>query len=346
MNKKRKIKVIGIFFYSLFVIKFVFPTWTPDIKGINSISTLQQIEINGTKMEVMIRGKNQSNPIIIFVHGGPGCSEIPYVRKYQDLLEENFTIVHYDQRGSGKSYHFFEDYSNVTTDLHVDDLLELTDYITERFGQEKVLLIGHSFGTYIGMKAASKAPDKFSAYIGIGQVADTVQSELDSLRYTINQAKLAGNMSDVKKLENLKSSVENGEKFTPRNLVRKYGGAAKLINDNMDYYLGFLFGPEYNFLDAIRFVKGVSITQSILLSEERKQHITSIIDRFEVPCFFVMGQYDYMTSVSAAQTYFAKIEAPVKEFIIFDESAHYPQFEQKELFANWLNETWRELDKK
>ncbi|MEH7523404.1 alpha/beta hydrolase [Bacillus sp. JJ1503] len=346
MNRKKKIIGVGIFFFSLVVIKFVFPTWTPNIKGINSISTLQQIEINGTKLEVMIRGNNQSNPIIIFVHGGPGCSEIPYVRKYQDLLEKNFTIVHYDQRGSGKSYHFFEDYSNLTTDLHVDDLLELTDYITERLGQEKVLLIGHSFGTYIGMKAASKAPDKFSAYIGIGQVGDTVQSELDSLKYTINQAKLAGNMGDVKKLENLKSSVENGEELTPRNLVRKYGGAARLINDNLDYYLGFLFGPEYNLLDVIRYVKGVSLSQGILIREERQQSITSMIDHLEVPCFFVMGQYDYMTSVNAAKAYFSKIEAPIKEFIIFDESAHYPQFEQKELFANWLNETWGELDKK
>ncbi len=76
------------------------------------------------------------NPIVIFVHGGPGCSEIPYVREYQDLLEKNFTIVHYDQRGSGKSYHFFEDYSNLSTGLLVDDLLALTDYVADKFGQD------------------------------------------------------------------------------------------------------------------------------------------------------------------------------------------------------------------
>ena len=79
----------------------------------------------------MIRGVDSSNPILIFVHGGPGCSEIPYVRKYQKELEKQFTIVHYDQRGSGKSYHFFEDYSNLTTDLLVEDLLALTDYIRD-----------------------------------------------------------------------------------------------------------------------------------------------------------------------------------------------------------------------
>ncbi len=131
----------------LILIGLFFPTWTPSIKGENSIAILEQVEINGTDLEVMIRGTDKRNPIIIFVHGGPGCSEIPYVRKYQDILEEHFTIVHYDQRGSGKSYHFFEDYSNLSTDIHVADLLALTDYIREEFSQEKVLLIGHSFGT-------------------------------------------------------------------------------------------------------------------------------------------------------------------------------------------------------
>ncbi|MBY0121789.1 alpha/beta hydrolase [Bacillus sp. S/N-304-OC-R1] len=324
-------------------IKFIIPTWTPSIKGTDSISTLQQVEINGTKLEVMVRGQNRSNPIIIFVHGGPGCSEIPYVRKYQDLLEKDFTIVHYDQRGSGKSFHFFEEYSNLSTDVHVDDLLALTDYISKKYKQKKILLIGHSFGTYIGLKAASKAPEKFTAYIGIGQVADTMKSELDGWEFTKSQALLAGNRADVEKLESLKDSIEKGEAYTPRNLIRKYGGAARLINDNMDYYLGFLFSPEYNFLDVVRYLKGVSVSQSILLPEERQHSITSLVDRIEIPCFFVMGQYDYMTSVNAAKAYFNRLEAPEKDFVIFGISAHYPQFEEKKEFAAWLNQRWEEL---
>lgn len=116
----------------------------------------------------MIRGHDKNNPVIIFVHGGPGSSEIPYAKKYQDLLEKNFTVVNYDQRASGKSYHFFEDYSNLSSDLLVDDLLAMTDYISERLGKEKVILIGHSYGTYIGMQAAYKAPQKYEAYVGIG----------------------------------------------------------------------------------------------------------------------------------------------------------------------------------
>nr|WP_241242810.1 alpha/beta hydrolase [Paenibacillus whitsoniae] len=321
----------------IIAVKMFMPTWTPHIKSENSISELGQVELNGAGHEVMIRGADRNNPIIIFVHGGPGCSEIPYVRKYQKELERKFTIVHYDQRGSGKSYHFFNNYSNLTSDLLVEDLLELTDYVTKKLNQDKVLLIGHSFGTYIGIKAAAKAPEKYDAYVGIGQVANTVQSELDSLVYIVEQAKQAGNWDDAEKLDSLQKSIERGEDTTPRSLVRKYGGAARLINENKDYFLGFLVSPEYNGLDAIRYFRGVSVSQNVLLEEERKNNIPRIVDHLDIPVYFVMGEYDYMTSLKAAKTYFEAIEAPEKHFIRFEKSAHYPQFEEKEQFMKWMN---------
>ncbi|KAA0547050.1 alpha/beta hydrolase [Bacillus sp. BGMRC 2118] len=335
--KKRGFLQFGIAVFILFLcIGLWFPTWTPGIKKDGSVSELKEVEINGTKLTVMIRGEDKSNPVIVFVHGGPGCSEIPYVRKYQDILEKDFTIVHYDQRGSGKSYHFFEDYSTVNTDVHVEDLLVLTEYITEKFNQEKVILAGHSFGTYIGIQAVAKAPENFTAYIGIGQVADPVQSEIDSLDYTLAQAKIHKENKDVRKLENLRAEIENGDELTPRSLVRKYGGAARLIHDNRDYYLGFLLNPEYNLLDVVRFQAGVYKTQDALLEEEREHPITENVRNLDIPVYFVMGKYDYMTSIKAAKRYFETLHAPYKEFVQFDESAHYPQFEEEEKFAKWI----------
>ncbi|WP_339184326.1 alpha/beta hydrolase [Paenibacillus sp. FSL R5-0701] len=336
IRKTLKYSILSIIL--MVIVALIFATWTPKIKGENSISMLEQVEINGTGHEVMIRGVDRTNPILIFVHGGPGCSEIPYVRKYQKELEQHFTVVHYDQRGSGKSYHFFEDYSNLTTDVLVDDLLALRNYVSKELGQEKVILIGHSFGTYIGMKAAAKAPTQFHAYIGIGQMANTLQSELESLEYTYEQAKQAGNEDDVKKLELIRSSIEQGKELTPRILLQKYGGAARLINENRDYISGFLFNPEYNGLDMIRFYSGMFSSQDILLKEAFGQNLPDIVDHLEIPAYFVTGKYDYMTTANAARDYFDILEAPIKDFIVFNESAHYPQFEEKEKFVKWLNE--------
>lgn len=284
----------------------------------------------------MIRGQDKSNPVVIFIHGGPGVSEIPYVTKYQDLLEKNFTVVRYDQRASGKSYHFGEDYSNLSTDLLLKDLLALTDYISNRFNQKKVILVGHSFGTYIGIQAARQAPEKYEAYIGIGQMAKTLDSELDGLNFTIDQAKLSGSTTDVEYLQGLTEKVQSGDMLTPRHYVRKYGGAARLIDANADMENGLLFGPEYNLLDRIRYNRGVSYVQEILIGQAMEKPLPTIVTKLDLPVYFIMGQYDYMTSTKSAKAYFDQIDANKKEFITYDQSAHYPQFEEKEKFAKWM----------
>lgn len=321
-------------------IALIFPTWTSKIEGENSISELKQVEINGTHHELMIRGHDKHNPIIIFVHGGPGVSEIPYVTKYQKQLENNFTIVHYDQRASGKSYHFGENYANLSTDLLVDDLLALTDYIATRFNQKKVILAGHSFGTYIGIQAAERAPEKYEAYIGIGQMSDIQESEWDGLQFTISQAASSGNSDDLEYLQGLTDKVKSGEMLTPRKYVRKYGGAARLIDENADLEKGFWFGPEYNLLDRIRYNQGVSFVQAPLIGQAIKEPLPSIVTKLELPVYFIMGQYDYMTSAQSAKTYLDQLDADHKEFITFEQSAHYPHFEEKEKFSKWMIDTF------
>ncbi|WP_203362943.1 alpha/beta hydrolase [Bacillus sp. REN10] len=313
---KKLIKFIGVLLVLSLIVALFFPTWTARIKGDNSISTLEQVKINGSNHEVMIRGNDRDHPVIIFVHGGPGCPEIPYADKYQNLLENDFTIVHYDQRASGKSYHFSEDYSNLSSDLLVEDLLAMTDYISKRLGKEKVILIGHSYGTYIATQAAYRAPGKYEAYIGIGQMSDTVESEIDSLNYSINQAQHEGNTEDVLYLQGLTEKIKKGDTFTPRNYVAKYGGSSRLIENPDGNNIGMLFSSEYNLLDVIRYNYGLSYSQKVLLKEVLENPLPKIVPKLEVPCYFVMGKYDYMTSSHAAKTYFDMLEANQKEFIL------------------------------
>lgn len=341
MRKLKKIlKITGVTLIALLITALFFPTWTSSIKGENSISILEQVEINGSKQEMMIRGNDKENPVILFVHGGPGAPEIPYVDTYQDLLEARFTVVHYDQRASGKSYHFFEDYADLSSELLVNDLLAITDYVSERLGKEKVILMGHSYGTYIAAQAAQKAPEKYEAYVGIGQMGDTVTSEIDSLTYLISQALQAGNAEDVLYLQGLTDKIKKGEMFTPRNYVIQYGGASRLIDSPDGNSLGMLLSSEYNLMDVIRYNVGISFSQKVLLQEVIEHPLPTLVTKLEIPCYFIMGDYDYMTSSHAAKEFFDKLEADQKEFIAFDQSAHYPQFEEKEKFFVWVSETF------
>lgn len=324
------------------IVRFFMPPYTHSIHAENSISELRKVKINDTDLEIMIRGNNRDNPVIIFVHGGPCCSEIPYVRKYQDLLEQEFTIVHYDQRGSGKSYEFGKDYSYVTADTHVDDLLELTGYIEGYLKQGQVILIGHSYGTYIATIAAAKRPELYRAYVGIGQMSDTIESELDSLHKCMEAADKEGNTDDVTYLTGLEASITRGEFLTPREYVRKYGFAARNIDENADYMKGFLLGSEYNLLDAIRFYLALGKYQEGLIMEALNNPITDRVTELELPIYFIMGKYDGMTSPEAAEEYLNHISgASARELVIFENSAHYPQFEEEEKFFDWMCRTFQ-----
>lgn len=337
---KKTLKIAGGAIAIVLIVTFFRPTWTAKIEGANSISVLEQVEINGSAQEIMIRGRDRNNPVLLFVHGGPGTPEIPYAADYQDRLEERFTVVNYDQRGSGKSHHFFEKDRGVTSDILVEDLLAVTDYVSQRLGQQKVILAGHSYGTYIATQAAAKAPDKFEAYIGIGQMSDTVQSEIDSLEYTLSQARQAGNTEDIAYLEGRADRIRSGDTFTPRQYVAKYGGAARQMDSPDGNLAKLVFSSEYNLLDAVRYYYGVNASQEVLLPEVMEQPLTKKVTRLELPVYFIMGKYDYMTSSSAAKTYFDTLQADRKEFVVFEESAHYPQFEEKNKFCEWMAGTF------
>ena len=341
-NKKKKAVLLILGLLLLFLsVRAVMPGWTPKINSENSISELRVIHINGADFQMMIRGWDKDNPVPLFVHGGPCCSEIPYARKYQEELEKEFTIVHYDQRGSGKSYRFGEDYSQVTAATHVEDLIAITENIEEYLDKEQVILLGHSYGTYVATQAAALRPDLYRAYIGIGQMSDTVKSELNTLEKCRAQAVIEGDEKTIAELEALKEAVTEGKQIVPRNYVRKYGFGARLIDDNRDYLLAFLFGSEYNLRDAAGFYTAAMKYQDGLIMEALRSPLADIVSKIDIPVYFVMGKYDGMTSPEAAEEYLQNIEGDgEKVFVLFENSAHYPQFEEKEEFDQWMQETF------
>jgi len=187
--------------------------------------------------------------------------------------------------------------------------------------------------------AAAERPDLYRTYIGIGQVSNTIESDLVSLNNCITEAQKAGNKKDAEFLKSLEPSISKGEIITPRDYVRKYGFAARKIDDNLDYLKAFLFGPEYNLLDVIRLYTASYKYQDALKREDMFNRITDIVTEINIPVYFIMGKYDGMTSPEPAETYLHSLTGDgAKEFILFDESAHYPQFEEEERFYQWMRD--------
>ena len=318
--------------------RFNAKTSTTKIKGDSAISELKMVEINGTKLAVMIRGQDRNNPVLLCVTGGPSGSEIMMIKNIEGELEKHFTVVHYDQRGAGKSFSLKEDYKDLNYHQHVEDLIALTEYIREYLGKEKVYLMGHSYGTYLGTLAANEKPEYYKAYVGVGQMSDMKEAEYYSLLSCAEAAKEAGNQKDVKYLESIADKVHNGEMICPRKYVRKYKFAEHKKTRTGSYLLkGILFGPEYNIADGIKMIYSAIKYAMPLAMQSVADPLTKLAPEVKVPTYFLLGKYDGMTNTKAAKEYFDSLGGDVKkEFVVFEDSAHSPQIEENEKYVDWM----------
>ncbi|MBR4469973.1 MAG: alpha/beta hydrolase [Erysipelotrichaceae bacterium] len=313
-------------------------TYTTKIEGENAISELKMVDINGTKLAVMIRGADKNNPVLLCITGGPSGSEIMMIKDIESELEKHFTVVHYDQRGAGKSFSVREDYSKLNYEQHVADLIALTEYIREYLGKDKVYLLGHSYGTYLGTLAANEKPEYYKAYVGIGQMSDMKEAEYYSLLSCVDAAKEKGNHKDVKYLESIAEKVHNGEMICPRKYVRKYGFAEHNKTNTMSSLLkGLLFGPEYNLADSAKMIYSAMKYAMPLAMQSMANPLNELAPEAKVPTYFLLGKYDGMTNTKAAREYFDSLGGDVrKKFILFENSAHSPQIEENEAYVKWM----------
>jgi pimeloyl-ACP methyl ester carboxylesterase len=166
---------------------------TAPIEGANAVSELTTVKIGGMKQWVSIRGTNQQNPLLLFLHGGPGTGQIGFIGTYQRELEKHFVVVNWDQRGAGLSYYGKIPKETMNINQFVQDTIELTQYMLHRFNKENLYLIGHSWGTIIGLLAVHERPDLYKRYFGVSQVADVSEAERVSYEILLERAKNENN---------------------------------------------------------------------------------------------------------------------------------------------------------
>lgn len=341
MLLRRKWFLISLSLLATFLIILLFPSWTPQIKDEdgnvlpNSIATLERVELGGIEQSILIRGADQDQPILLLLHGGPGYPQIGFARHNQQQLETEFIVVNWDQRGSGKSYHW-----NMTDeDLHIDRLIEdtyeLTQYLRKKFNQEKIFIVGHSWGSLLGIWTVQKYPELYHAYIGIGQVANLPEGERVSYEFALREAYERSNEQAIKELESIGyPPYKNPRKDTTleRKWVTAFGGSERNINSNSDLMRGILFSPEYTWLDGVRLALGNSLSLRAIMPQTENMNLFETVPELKVSVYFIMGKHDYMTPSEVAYHYYEQLNAPNKQFIWFEESAHFPHFEEVDRF--------------
>lgn len=310
-------------------------------KNDRQIAELLDININGSQQWISIRGTNRDAPVLLFLHGGPGSPEMTMTRKFfAGALEDSFVVVSWDQRGAGKSFRAGKG-QTLTLNGIVEDARAVVEYLCDRFGQDKIFIVGHSWGTLVGTLLSSRYPEHIAAYCGVGQLVSGMENEKSSYAWTLEQARQRGDKKGIKALESISSYGENpaGSDYmkhimVERKWLNRYGGeSGHDPSFRGQLALTVIFAPEYTFMDTVNFLRGSMNSLKAMWMSVLESDLRELVPRLEVPVLIIAGRYDYNVPSPLAESYFQTLTAPRKRFVWFENSAHSPCFEEPQKFA-------------
>jgi pimeloyl-ACP methyl ester carboxylesterase len=299
-----------------------------------SISEKIHVNINGIEQGMFIKGRNAGNPVLLYLHGG--LPDHFLNDRYATGLEEIFTIVWWEQRGSGLSFHPDMAPESLNPEQLVSDTLALTQYLRKRFGQEKIYLMGRSGGTFFGMQAAARAPELYHAYIAVAQISNQLESERLAHHYMLQRYKDEGNHKMAQRLEAapVGDTAPLPDAYLKVRDVAMHqlgiGTTHDMKSVFRDMFLRSLLHREYTLSEKIKLWRGKLFSGSRLWNTQLSTDLTKKVTRLEIPVYFLHGVYDYTVSYPLAKAYFERLDAPVKGFYTFRQSAHTPFFEEPE----------------
>ncbi len=309
-----------------------------------SISERVTVDIGGIPQGMFIQSADPTNTVLLFLHGGPGMVEFFMEQEYPTGLERDFTMVWWEQRGAGMSFSTDLPPETMTMDRMIADTIEVADYLRTRFGQDRILLLGHSWGSYLGIQVAAKAPDRFLAYVGMAQIVHQLRSEVMARDYMIEAYRARGDDAMVRRLEAASVGMEAG---TSPEWMRLRDAAMHRIGvghtHDMDSVVTGIFLPmwrvrAYTVAEKINIWRGKAWSRPFFWDALIRDDLGARLTTFDLPIYFFVGRHDLTANPELSRAYFDLIEAPVKGFYIFGDSAHSPLFEEparaKEILLN------------
>jgi pimeloyl-ACP methyl ester carboxylesterase len=316
------------------------------------MASLEKVRLGGDEQWISIRGRDPAAPLLLFLHGGPGSSEMPLTRYFLGELEDRFIFVNWDQRGAGKSYSTGAP-EKMNIEQFVRDARELSKYLLKRFHRQKLYLLGHSWGTLLGVLTVTRYPELFYAYGGIGQFVDGASNERVAYRFNLQQARETGNeaaMAELTAMDGYPHALDKEgawleELQTNRKWLTNFGGLGMGGGEYLRYAGLYLAGPEFNAGDIMKILFGDVESNRLLWPQIFPHNLMREASLFKVPVFFFMGRHDYVTPSELAAVYFDRLKAPEKRFFWFENSAHSPNYEEPLAFQTAVVASFRQHEK-
>ena len=307
----------------------------------NGVEELLPVQINGITQWLSIRGRDRRNPILLFLHGGPGSPTMPAAWTFQSPWEDYFTVVQWDQRGTGKTYASNDPKAlapTMTIEQMTSDAEEVIRFLQTRYHKRKIFLLGHSWGSVLGINLAQRHPEWFYAYLGVGQMINMQKNEVEGYRFALDQAREHHNDEAVKQLTAL-APYPGKLTFDRIGVQRKwlmfYGGLT-WGRTSFSYDANtWTLSPDYTDKDLSEVDNGSLFSVTQLLTPLENVDFDSIT-HFRCPIFLFEGRHDYDVSHDLAAQWFSHVTAPRKKLIWFDNSAHMVMQEEPGRFLYHL----------
>jgi len=298
-----------------------------------SVAEFRWLQLGGCSQAVLIRGRSVENPVLLFLHAGPGFPEMGLCRNVNAALEDHYVVVHWDQRGTGKSYSPFIRPETMTLDQVVQDAHELTQYLQRRFGTDRIVLVGHSWGAGLGPVLAARHPDDYSALVCMGQPVVPLESDRLSYGYTLERARVEGNARAVKELERidgywrLEGKAYVSGMMTQKRWVQRFGGAL-YGQQSMSPLIRRMLSREVTVFDIPVAQLGSSFSLRTLAPVAYRINLLEEVPELRMPYVLIQGRHDVNTYPSLVEEYFEVLRAPAKQAHWLENSAHFPHLEE------------------
>ena len=302
-----------------------------------AVDLAETAEINGCLQNIRIRTRSLSYPVLLFLHGGPGVTDRHLVLKSCEPLTDCCTLVCWDQRGCGKSCTPASLEEDFCIDTFIEDARQVVEYLCRRLGKQKIYIVGHSWGSILGVLLAQKHPEHIAAYVGMGQFCEGVENEL------LAEAERLGDRRAVRKLRAIGAPVEGRYKSkkdmrVQRDYLTRYGGGCWKKREGIvkSILLPLVKTPEYRLTELPLMVKGVLHSQECMVDEIVELDFFRSVPELTVPVVLTEGRHDQNTPASIAERWFKALKAPEKRWIWFEDSAHSPIHEEPERWCREL----------
>lgn len=299
------------------------------------LKSLEPVTLGGTAQWLFIHGDTR-NPLLLWLHGGPGSADIATAAFYGRALTEHFLVVHWDQRGSGKSG--MGDAAPLTIERLAEDAQELTIWLLHRFGQPDLYLVGHSWGSALGLVIARRVPELIRAFAGVGQLISGGENERRSFEIALALAHTSNNLLAVRQLR--RNPPPYGDNVSALLAQRTWlfwlGGFFYQRARALPYALKLLASGSYTLHEKLLHSHHLRASLRRLWPEVERMNLLAEAPHLSAPLLFCLGRHDAVTPSELAVRYLNTVDAPKKRLVWFERSAHCPHLEEPERFASAL----------